>query len=152
VINLVIAAVIVAVVSVAALVARRRRVDDAPTQREWHVPSQVDVVDFGSDSRIDVWSVVVFTSATCHVCSDVARKAAALASRHVTVREVEFSTARNLHEKYRIDAVPTVLIADHRGVVHRHFLGPVSATDLWAAVADVREPGRPPAEGDCSSR
>lgn len=151
-INLLIAAAIVAAVSVVALVARRRRVDDAPTQREWHVPSQVDVVDFGSDGRSDHWSVIVFTSSTCHVCRDVAHKADALASRHVTVREVEYSAERALHEKYRIDAVPTVLVADHLGVVHRHFLGPVSATDLWAAVADAREPGRPPSEGDCSSR
>jgi len=152
VINLLIAAVIVAIVSTVALVARRRRVDDAPTQREWHVPSQIDVGDFGSDGRADHWSVVVFTSSTCQVCRDVAHKATALASRHVTVRDVEYSAERKLHEKYRIDAVPTVLVADHRGVVHRHFLGPVSATDLWAAVADAREPGRPPVEGDCSSR
>lgn len=151
-INLLIAAAIVVVVSVVALVARGRRVDDAPTQREWHVPSQIDVADVGTDGRADHWNVVVFTSSTCLVCRDVAHKAEALSSRHVTVREVEYSTDRGLHEKYRIDAVPTVLVADHLGVVRRHFLGPVSATDLWAAVADVREPGRPPVDGDCSSR
>ena len=151
-INLLVAAVIVAVVATVALVVGRRRVDDAPTQRNWHVPSQIDVADFDSDGRAEHWSVVVFTSSTCEVCRDVAHKAAALTSRHVTVREIEYSAERRLHEKYRIDAVPTVLIADHQGIVHRHFLGPVSATDLWAAVAEAREPGRPPVEGACSSR
>jgi len=36
--------------------------------------------------------------------------------------------------------VPLVLIVDAEGVVRRDFLGPVTATDLWAAVAEVRNP------------
>ena len=151
-INLVVAVAIVAIVAGVATVARRRQVADRPTQKEWHVPTQIDTADFSTSRGADQWYVVVFTSATCHVCQNVADKARATASRFVTVREVEYSTDRALHEKYRIDAVPTVLIADHRGVVQRHFLGPVSATDLWAAVADAREPGRPSDEGDCASR
>lgn len=150
--NLVIAAGIVLVVSAVALGARRRRESDLPTQKEWHVPSQIDVEDFTPVIDEGHWFVVVFTSSTCHVCQNVAEKARAVASRFVTVREVEYSSDRSLHLKYRIDAVPTVLIADARGVVHRNFLGPVSATDLWAAVADAREPDRSSEEGDCSSR
>ena len=46
---------------------------------------------------------------------------------------------RSLHTKYGIEAVPLVAIADEHGVVHRGFAGPMSATDLWAAVAEVRE-------------
>jgi hypothetical protein len=45
--------------------------------------------------------------------------------------------------------VPLVLIADAEGVVQRHFLGPVTATDLWAAVAELREPGSTP--GPCET-
>jgi hypothetical protein len=40
--------------------------------------------------------------------------------------------------------VPLVLIAGDDGVVRRHFVGPVTATDLWAAVAEAREPGSTP--------
>ena len=40
-----------------------------------------------------------------------------LASDDVAVADVEFPTARDLHQRYRIDAVPLVLIADARGVV-----------------------------------
>lgn len=137
------------VVGGSAVVARRRRGDDVPTQRSWNVPRQLDPTDF--PTRGDGWAVVVFTSASCHVCADVATKAAVLSSSEVTVTEVEFSLRRDLHEKYDIDAVPTLLVADRDGVVRHHSLGPVTATDLWAAVARVRDPELPILEGGCSS-
>ena len=34
--------------------------------------------------------------------------------------------------------MPMVLIADAEGVVRKSFVGSVSATDLWAAVAEIR--------------
>lgn len=148
-INLLIAVGVVIVVGAVALVARRRRVADAPTQVSWTVPQQLDPADLPRVA--ENWFVVVFTSATCHVCADVARKARVLESRDVLVTEIEYTTRRDLHDKYAIDAVPTLLIADQDGVVRRHFLGPVSATDLWAAVARLRDPGLPVPEGSCSS-
>ena len=51
---------------------------------------------------------------------------------------------RALHRKYDIQAVPMVAIADARGVVVAGFAGPVTATDLWAAVAEARQPGTSP--------
>ena len=36
------------------------------------------------------------------------------------------------------------LIADAEGVVQRAFVGAFTATDLWAAVAEVRAPGSTP--------
>ncbi len=49
-----------------------------------------------------------------------------------------------LHRKYHIDAVPIVVVADRLGVVRASFVGPMSATDLWAAVAEARHPGSSP--------
>ena len=46
---------------------------------------------------------------------------------------------RELHERYEISGVPMVLIADAEGVVRQSFVGPVTATDLWAAVAGIRD-------------
>jgi hypothetical protein len=43
--------------------------------------------------------------------------------------------------------VPTALVVDAEGVVAASFVGPVTATDLWAAVAEAREPGSTP--GGC---
>ncbi len=145
--SLIVAAVIVAVVSGVAILLRSRRTVDAPTQKTWMVPTQIDPSDLG-DSDSD-WSIVVFTSGTCHVCADVVNKAEALRSRHVDVVEVEHGINRRTHEKYGIDAVPTLVVCDRSGVVRHSILGPVSATDLWAAVARVRDPNTP--TDDCSN-
>ena len=136
-------AVVALVVAVAAVVSRRRRrIRPAPTQSRGEVPSQLDRADFAAP--LSPWLVVVFTSASCDTCGDVARKAAVLASREVAVQEVEYVRDRALHDKYRIDAVPALVMADADGVVHYGRLGPVSATDLWAAMARCRDPQLPP--------
>lgn len=145
--RLIVALVIVAVVAVVALIARRRRVPDAPTQRRFSAPEQLDRNDF---ARPDApWLVAVFSSATCDVCAQVAAKANVLECDDVAVVEVEYSANRALHERYSIDAVPTVVVADAQGVAAATFLGPMTATDLWAAVAEAREPGSTPGGGSC---
>jgi hypothetical protein len=140
-------AVVAAVVVVAGVVSLRRRSRrQPPTQPRGEVPAQLDRADF---DRADIssaeqpWLVVVFTSATCDTCADVWRKAQVLASREVAVREVEYGRDRALHDRYRIDAVPALVIADANGVVRYGRLGPVSATDLWAAMARCRDPQMP---------
>jgi len=131
-----IAAAIVVVAVVVALVARRRR-PDPPTQPGRSVPTQLDRTDF--DRPDAPWLVAVFTSATCATCADTLAKAEVLASNDVAVAHAEWQTRRDLHDRYRIDAVPLLVIADRDGVVRRSFAGPVSATDLWAAVAAARD-------------
>jgi hypothetical protein len=128
--NLLIAVAVVVVAAVAAVVGRRRK-PQAPTQPRMQVPSQVDRNDFAGPD-VD-WLVAVFSSAACHTCADVVRKAQALASRDVVVHDLEYSAARDLHSRYDID-----------GVVRTSFMGPVTATDLWAAVAECRSPGSRP--------
>ncbi len=132
--------VIVGVVVVVALLAnlwQRKRQVDAPTQGASEVPSQIDRSDF---VRPDApWIVLAFTSATCQTCSDIERKVRVLETNSVAIQILEYTAERELHERYKIDAVPTVLMADANGVVQANFLGPVSATDLWAALARVRD-------------
>lgn len=119
-----------------AIVLRRLRRPDAPTRSVGLVPEQLDRADFSAPEV--PWLVVVFTSATCSTCADVVAKAEVLASEDVSVEAVEFQVRPDLHQRYRIEAVPLLVIADERGVVRGHFLGPVTATDLWAAVAAAR--------------
>ena len=132
--------VIVGVVVVIALLAnlwQRKRQVDAPTQGASEVPSQIDRADF---ARPDApWIVLAFTSATCQTCSDIERKVRVLETNSVAIQILEYTAERELHERYKIDAVPTVLMADVNGVVQANFLGPVSATDLWAALARARD-------------
>ena len=134
--------VIAAAVALVVSAVLRRRTVDAPTQGGFTIPTQLDRGDFASP---DVpWLVAVFTSSTCNACADVADKAAVLASPQVAVQRIDYIEQRELHARYGIDAVPTLVIADDRGVVRNGFLGPVKAQDLWAAVAECREPGSTP--------
>jgi hypothetical protein len=140
-----IAAVVVAVALAVGTILRRRRAVDAPTQPVFAAPTQIDRADFVSaDSP---WLVAVFSSGSCTTCNDVVGKAKVLSCAEVAVVDVEYSAATGLHRKYHIDAVPIVVVADHVGVVRASFIGPMSATDLWAAVAEARHPGSSPEPG-----
>ena len=121
---------------------RRRRTVDAPTQPSFAAPRQIDRRDFPEVEA--PWLVAVFSSATCVTCADVVAKADVLRCSQVGVVDVEYSGAPELHRKYKVDAVPIAVIADRDGVVRASFVGPMSATDLWAAVAEVRNPGSSP--------
>jgi hypothetical protein len=148
--RLIIAVALVAVAVVVAVVLQRRR-PSAPSGADWHVPIQVDRADF---SRPEApWLVAVFTSATCDACAGVWERATPLDAGPggpVVVQQLEATVDQELHRRYGVDAVPLVLVADEQGIVRSHFIGPVTATDLWAAVAEVRAPGSTPP--GCTSR
>jgi thioredoxin-related protein len=136
-------AVAVFVVALAVgVVLRRRRTVDAPTQPVFSAPAQIDRADFAEISA--PWLVAVFSSASCTTCADVVAKAKVLSCAEVGVVDVEYSAAATLHRKYHVDAVPIAVIADQAGVVRASFVGPMTATDLWAAVAEARHPGSSP--------
>ncbi len=140
--RVVIALALAGIALVVAAVVQRRQRPDAPVRTGYAVPGQLDRADF---ARPELgWLVVVFTSATCDACRGVWERAQHLESEAVAVQEVEHVADRVLHDRYGIEAVPTTLIVDAAGVVQRSFLGPVTATDLWAAVAAAREPGSTP--------
>lgn len=125
----------------AALIQRRTPTGE-PVRTGYNVPAQLHRDDF---PRADApWLVAVFTSATCSTCSGVWDKATCLDSAAVATVEVEVGAAPELHRRYGIDGVPTTVVADVDGVVRASFLGPVTATDLWAALAELRDPGSVP--------
>src|SRR6476646_3676037 len=125
----------------------RRRGADAPTRGpSWATPTQLDRADF---DRADApWLVAVFSSATCLSCQAVKEKAEQLRSDAVAVQELEAVEQRDLHQRYGVEAVPMVLVADASGEVRASFIGEPTATDLWATVAELREPGSTPTECD----
>lgn len=138
-------AILVAVVLVAAaLVAYvlNRRRPEPPTQARWAVPTQLDRADFARPGA--PWLVAVFTSSSCDSCEAAMAKANVLASDAVVVEEIEVSAKPAIHQRYTIDAVPLIAVADADGVVRAAFVGVPSATDLWAAVAEARAPGSSP--------
>ena len=131
----------IAAALLAAWFLQRRR--PAPPPRDaYPVPRQLDRTDF---ARPDApWLVALFSSTTCDSCAGLVAKAAALESSAVAVCEVEFHAQRDLHRRYEISGIPMTLVADADGVVRAAFVGSVTATDMWAAVAEVRRPGASP--------
>ena len=95
--SVLIAFIIGAVVAIVAVVLRRRQVVDAPTQKVFAAPTQIDRVDFPAAQQ--EWLVAVFTSASCHVCADMLAKAQVVASKQVAVLDVEYSENKELHRK-----------------------------------------------------
>lgn len=143
--RLLIAAALVAVILVVALVARRRRTPAPPPRTPYPTPRQLDRADF---PRPDApWLVAYFWSRTCDSCAGLEPKVAVLASDVVSTCALEATDHRDLHRRYEIAAIPMILVADADGVVQRAFVGAVSATDLWAALAEVRSPGSVPEPG-----
>jgi hypothetical protein len=136
------AVVLAGIVLLVAWIVQRRRPPAAPVRTGYSVPQQVARSDFERPEA--PWLVAVFTSGTCDSCAGVWDRARHLDSAAVVVQEVEVGARRDLHDRYGIEAVPTTVVVDAAGVVRRSFLGPVTATDLWAAVAEAREPGSTP--------
>lgn len=139
--RLVLAAGLIAAALVVAWLLQRRR--PAPPVRDvYPVPRQLDRTDF---PRADApWLVALFSSTTCDSCAGLAQKLAVLDSPAVVACDIEFHRQPDLHRRYEISGIPTTLLADADGVVRAAFVGSVTATDLWAAVAEARAPGTSP--------
>jgi hypothetical protein len=140
--RIVLVVVLTALAVAVAVVAQRRRRPPAPTLTGHTLPDQLDRADFTRPEA--PWLVAVFTSATCHTCAGVWEKAMMLASDDVAVQRLQAVEEKALHTRYGVTAVPGLVVADAAGVVRARFLGPVTATDLWATVAELREPGSLP--------
>jgi hypothetical protein len=134
--RLAIAVAIAVVAVVVAAVARRRSAPPAPTRTGHTVPGQLDRADFADPDK--PWLVVEFSSRTCLSCAGTWEKVALLESAEVAVQDVAYQERRDLHDRYGIESVPVVLVADADGVVRSSFVGPPPAADLWAAVAALR--------------
>ena len=140
--RLLLAVALAGVVALVAYLLQRRRPGVVPVVERHHVPTGVERADF---ARPDAdWLVVVFTSATCDTCAATWEVARQLESPAVAVQEVEATRDRALPGRYGIDAVPITIVCDEAGAVVDSFVGPVTATHLWAAVAEVRSPGSVP--------
>lgn len=128
-------------VGVAAFLRRRDRPE--PQQgASYEAPVQLHRGDF---ARPDApWLVVLFSSTTCLACNGTWDKAVLLESDEVAVVRADSVEQRALHQRYGVDAVPMLVVADAGGAVRRSFIGEPTATDLWAALAELREPGSVP--------
>jgi hypothetical protein len=121
-------------VGLLAILLERRR-PEPPSQRKWAVPDQLDRADF--DRPGAPWLVAVFSSATCNSCATAVARARGLASADVAVQEVEVGAQGDLHRRYNVEAVPTLVVADRQGVVRASIVGPPSEGELERAFAEL---------------
>jgi protein-disulfide isomerase len=115
--------------------ALERRRPQAPTQRRWAVPDQLDRADF--DRSGAPWLVAVFSSETCDSCRAAVERARLLASADVAVQEIEVAVRGDLHRRYNVEAVPTLVVADRQGVVRASIVGPPAEHELEEALTEV---------------
>ncbi len=142
--RMLLAAVLIgAAVAIAVTIGNRRGasrggggVQQPTSEPTFAVPSDLDRALFVEPHR--PWLVVAFTSATCSTCASVVERMGPLASDQVAVQEVEVTSHPDLHERYGVDAVPLVVVADAEGVVRAHAFGPQTTAGLWSLVADAR--------------
>ncbi len=126
---------VVVVIAIAAAQAARRRSPDAPSTPAAAAPAQLDRGDFDLPER--EWLLVLFSSATCLSCADARATVAPVDLPTVVVQEAPLETHKGVHQRYRIDAVPMVVLADREGVVRWSSVGPPTADDVARALAEA---------------
>lgn len=134
----------VVILVVVGLIAWRlqHRPPDPPPRDVYPVPKQLDRHDFPRPGA--PWLVALFSSTACDSCQGLAPKLVPLESGDVAVCEIEAEKQGDLHQRYELAAIPTTVVADADGVVRRAFVGAFTATDLWAALAELHDPGSTP--------
>ena len=121
-------------VGVALLLQRRR--PDPPSAPSYRAPAQLDRSDFVEPSAPTL--VALFASTTCDTCPKAWESILAASSESdrgaLAVQRIDVQDDPTLHDRYRIDGVPTTLVVDADGVVTQAFFGPVTVADVAAAL------------------
>ncbi len=108
----------------------------AATEQDHHIPDVVSASDFGIPE--DQWMLVVFSSDKCATCAVVVEAVSRIDMPDLTVAVVGIERMPGLHAEYRIDAVPTTIVADPTGSVRKSFLGPVDLPMIELAVSAAK--------------
>ncbi len=123
---------VLAVVAVLVAYLLQRRRPDPPSAPSYRAPRQLDRADFEHPEHPVL--VVVFASTTCTTCPKVWADVEPSGGPTVAVQYVTVQDDSGLHKRYRIDGVPTTVVAGGEGVVVHAFFGPVDTDELAAAI------------------
>ncbi len=133
------ALVVLAVAAVGVALVLQRRRPDPPSAPSYRAPAQLDRNDFTPPAGS--WAVVLFGSTTCDTCPTAwAVIQQVLNDRSggpVESQRVDVQSDADLHRRYRIDGVPTTVLADPDGVVTHTFFGPMEPASLADALAEA---------------
>ncbi len=120
-------------VGIAVLLQRRR--PDPPSAPSYRAPSQLDRDDFERPEA--PFLLAVFASVTCDTCPRAwaaVQRVASGVGQHVAIQRIDVQDDPDLHQRYRIDGVPTTIVAGPDGVVLQAFFGPVGDEQLTEAL------------------
>lgn len=131
----VLALVVLTLVAVGLALLLQRRRPDPPSAPSYRAPAQLDRNDFGGAG--DRLLVALFSSNTCETCprtwTTIEAVTAGVLDR-VDVRRLDVQDEPEIHKRYRIDGVPTTVVADTEGVVVQAFFGPITEEQLQEAL------------------
>lgn len=140
---LIVVAIVGVAVAAAAMVNRRR--PDVPTSPHFGVPQQLDRGDFASPQT--QWLMVLFSSQTCLACEDARLVLESIDDPLLHLQELDAREDQDLHSRYGIDAVPTVVLADDSGVVRWSYIGVPSPDAVSSMLVDIAIPPPDAADG-----
>lgn len=127
--------VVVAAVAGAAAYLINGRTPDAPSTPQFAAPQQLDRADF--DQPDTPWLLALFTSETCLSCHDARAVVADIEFSSVVVQDLPVESDRAVHDRYGVDAVPIVTLADAHGVVRWSWLGAPPPEAIRDALLDA---------------
>lgn len=116
---------VIAVIA-AALLQRRR--PEPPSSPSYRTIAEIDRSEFAH--RDVPVLVVMFGSQTCHTCPRVWEIIESIERPGVAIERIDVQTDPTRHRRYRIDGVPTTVIAAADGTVRRTLFGPVDRSTL----------------------
>lgn len=126
---------VLAAVVLAWLLQRRR--PEPPSAPSYRAPAQLDRSEFAGPHGLPL--VVVFSSATCNSCPVVWAEVEPHGSELLAVERIDVQDDPRRHERYKIDGVPTTLVATADGVVTASFFGPLREGALAEAIAELAD-------------
>lgn len=133
------ALVVLAVAAVGVALVLQRRRPDPPSAPSYRAPAQLDRNDF--TPAAGGWAVVLFGSTTCDTCpiawAVIERVLNDRPGAPLEAQRVDVQSDADLHRRYRIDGVPTTVLADPEGVVTHTFFGPMEPASLADALAEA---------------
>lgn len=127
--------VIVALVAGAVAYLVNGRAPDAPSTPQFAAPQQLDRADF--DRPDTPWLLALFSSETCLSCHDARAVLADVTFSSVVVQDLPVETDKATHDRYGVDAVPIVALADADGVVRWSWLGAPPQEAVRDALVDA---------------
>ncbi len=120
------------IVAVIVAVVMQRRRTEPPSSPSYRAISEIDRSEFAHPGEPVL--IVMFGSLTCNTCPTVWET---IESIGVPAERVDVQDDPERHRRYRIDGVPTTVIANSSGVVAKTFFGPLSKNQLQEALSQT---------------